>query len=53
MVYYLLCLGSPAAFQRVYESPICVARQPGASDEDKEMGTHRAEEVSQSNFISQ
>ena len=37
--------GSHAAFQRLYEGPIGVARQPGATSEDKEIGTARAEEV--------
>lgn len=41
--YYLI--GSHAAFLRVYEGPILLSRQPGATPEEREMGRARAEEV--------
>ena len=38
-------IGSHAAFQRVYEDPIVLSRQPSASPEEKEIGETRANEV--------
>ena len=37
--------GSHAAFQRIYEGPIALSRQPRATPEEKEVGRARAEEV--------
>ena len=41
----LFFLGSHAAFQRVYEDPIVLSRQPAATPEEKEIGETRANEV--------
>jgi len=37
--------GSHATFQRVYEDPIVLSRQPTATPEEKEVGETRAHEV--------
>lgn len=42
----IVCVaGSQAAFQKVYEGPIVLARQPTATAEEREVGNARAEEV--------
>lgn len=39
-------IGNSKVFSRVYEEPILRARQPGASEPEKELGSSRAEELS-------
>ncbi|XP_046840079.1 DNA repair and recombination protein RAD54B-like [Xenia sp. Carnegie-2017] len=38
-------LGTPSSFRRVYEEPIVRGRQPGATNEEKELGECRATEL--------
>lgn len=46
-------LGSYPSFKRVFETPILAAREPGASDAEKELGEARSKELSRltSQFI--
>ena len=45
MGMWFIFIGSHAAFQRVYEDPIVLSRQPAATPEEKEIGETRANEV--------